>query len=265
MTNGTTLRLAVADGLALVTIAGTGAGNALGGTFWENLEECMDSVRTRDDIRVVALTGAGGTFSVGMDLRWYVVRLRRAQRRGDGSFMDDDVRALQRAVDAVAACPKPVVALIDGECTGAALELVSACDIRYATRRSRFALPEAELGVVADLGGLQRLPLLINQGHLRELAFTGRTFDSGHAERIGLVNDVCPDPAALHGAATRLVEQVRRHPAHVMAGIKRVLDEAHEEDVRRGLEHAARWNSAHTGIDGLRRAMTSRLQGVSTP
>jgi enoyl-CoA hydratase len=253
----------VEDELALLTIAGTGAGNALGGTFWEDLRDFMDCVRTRDDVRAVALTGAGETFSVGMDLRWYVVRLRRAQRSGDISFMDDDVRVLQRAVDAVAACPKPVLALIDGECTGAALELVSACDMRYATRRSHFALPEAELGVVADLGGLQRLPLLINQGHLRELAYTGRTVGAGRAARIGLVNDVYPDRTALHDAATELVGEIRRHPGHVMAGIKRVLDQVHEDDIRRGLEHAARWNSVHTGADGLRRAMTSRLQGVS--
>ncbi|MGW2788184.1 enoyl-CoA hydratase-related protein, partial [Streptomyces populi] len=157
--SGTPFHVTVTDGLALVTIVGSGSGNALGGTFWHDLRDFMEDAGPRDDIRAVALTGEGGTFSVGMDLRWYVVRLRRAQRSRDASFMDDDVRLLQRAVTAVADCPKPVVALVDGECTGAALELVSACDIRYATRQARFTLPEAELGIVADLGGLQRLPL----------------------------------------------------------------------------------------------------------
>ncbi|KAB1977761.1 hypothetical protein F8144_41130 [Streptomyces triticiradicis] len=172
----------------------------------------MEEAGPRDDIRAVALTGEGGTFSVGMDLRWYVVRLRRAERSRDASFMDDDVRLLQRVVTAVADCPKPVVALVDGECTGAALELVSACDIRYATRQARFALPEAELGIVADLCGLQRLPLLVNQGHLHELAFTGRAIDADRARRIGLVNDVYADSPALHHAARQLTDDLRPIP-----------------------------------------------------
>ncbi|MFE7764158.1 enoyl-CoA hydratase-related protein [Streptomyces sp. NPDC057438] len=261
----TPFHVTVADGLALVTIVGSGKGNALGGSFWDDLRDFMEQARHRDHIRAIALTGEGRTFSVGMDLRWYVVRLRRAQRARDRSFMDADVRLLQQAVTAVADCPKPVVALIDGECTGAALELVSACDIRYATRQARFALPEAELGVVADLGGLQRLPLLVNQGHLRELAFTGRTIDAERANRIGLVNDVFADPAALHHAARQLTDDLRRHPAHVMEGIKRTLDTVHQDGVRQGLDHSARWNSTHTGPDGLGQAMSARLRSPAVP
>lgn len=254
------LRVRVEGALAVATIAGTGEGNALGGDFWPALHRFLEDAARRDDVRCLALTGAGDTFSVGMDLRWYVVRLRRALRGGDTSFMDDDVLRLRRAVSAVAACPKPVVALVDGACVGAALELVSACDIRYATGSAHFALPEAELGVVADLGGLQRLPLLIGQGHLREMAFTGRAVPAARAEQIGLVNDVFPTAAAMHDAARGLAEEIGRHPAHVMDGIKQVLDGAHEEAVRRGLDRAARWNSLHTGADGLCEAMAARLR-----
>ncbi|MGW1591913.1 enoyl-CoA hydratase-related protein [Streptomyces sp. NPDC002386] len=263
--NDAPFHLTVQDELALVTIVGSGRGNALGGTFWEGLRDFMENARLRDDIRLIALAGEGQTFSVGMDLRWYVVRLRRAQRSQNVSFMDEDVGLLQEAVTAVADCPKPVVALIDGACTGAALELAGACDIRYATRQASFALPEAELGVVADLGGLQRLPLLINQGHLRELAFTGRTIDAARARDIGLVNDVFPDAATLHHAARALADDLRRHPAHVMEGIKRTLDLVHRESTRQGLDHSARWNTAHTGPDGLSQAMAARLRRTAAP
>ncbi|MFE5035972.1 enoyl-CoA hydratase-related protein [Streptomyces sp. NPDC056683] len=263
--NDAPFHVRVQDELALVTVVGSGRGNALGGSFWESLRDFMENAPLRDDIRVIALIGEGETFSVGMDLRWYLVRLRRAQRSRNSSFMDEDVRLLQEAVTAVADCPKPVVALIDGACTGAALELASACDIRYATRHARFALPEAELGVVADLGGLQRLPLLINQGHLRELAFTGRTIDAARARDIGLVNDVCPDATALHRAARELTDDLRRHPAHVMEGIKRTLDLVHRDSTRQGLDHSARWNSAHTGPGGLGQAMAARLRRPAPP
>ncbi|WP_256105813.1 enoyl-CoA hydratase-related protein [Streptomyces sp. ODS05-4] len=253
------------DGLAMVTLHGSGSGNALGGSFWDDLRDLMADVGQHDDIRSVALAGAGDLFSVGMDLRWYLVRLRRAQRSQDPGFMDADVHRLQQAVSAVADCPKPVVALVDGECTGAALELISACDIRYATRRAHFALPEAELGIVADLGGLQRLPLLVNQGHLRELAFTGRTVDAAHAARIGLLNDLFDDRAALHQAARRLNADLSRHPAPVVAGIKHTLDTAHHDAVTRGLEYAARWNSTHTGPTGLAQSMAARLHRSPAP
>lgn len=262
--NEAPFHVAVDEGLALVTIVGSGTGNALGGSFWEDLRDLMDDIQLRDDVRAVALTGEGETFSVGMDLRWYVVRLRRAQRSRNASFMDEDVRHLQRAVTAVADCPKPVIALIDGACTGAALELVSACDIRYTTQSAHFALPEAELGIVADLGGLQRLPMLINQGHLRELAFTGRSIDAARAWHIGLVNDVYPHPTALRLAARELVDDLARHPAHVMEGIKRTLDAVHRDATSQGLDHCARWNSSYTGADGLTRAMSARL-GRSAP
>lgn len=254
------LHLAVdREGLALITISGSGSGNALGGAFWEDLSHVLEDVSRRDSIRSVALTGAGDIFSVGMDLRWYLIRLRRAQRSQDPAFMDTDIHSLQQAVSAVADCPKPVIALIDGECTGAALELVSACDIRYATGRATFALPEAELGVVADLGGLQRLPLLINQGHLRELAFTGRTIDAARATRIGLVNDLYEDRTALLHAARQLNAELSRHPAHVMEGIKRTLDGVHQDAHNHGLDQAARWNSTHSGPDALAQAMAARL------
>ncbi|MFE7054721.1 enoyl-CoA hydratase-related protein [Streptomyces californicus] len=247
------------DGLALLTIHGSGTGNALGGSFWDGLRDTMQDLSTRRDVRTIAVTGAGSSFSVGMDLRWYIVRLRRAMRSQATGFMEEDVRRLQNAIDTVADCPKPVIALVNGECTGAALELISACDIRYATGEAFFALPEVQLGVVADLGGLQRLPQLINQGHLRELAFSGRALNAERAARIGLVNEVFPDATALLQAAENFNRTVSRHPEHVLEGIKQNLDDVHRTALTRGLDHAVRWNSHHIQTPELAHAMAARL------
>ncbi len=235
-----------------VTIRGTGAGNVLGGTFWTELAELLDLAEATDRPGSIVLGGAGGVFSRGLDLRWYVTRLRRAARRG-GDVLAADARRLQDTITGLARSSRVVIADIDGECTGAALELVCACDVRYASARAWFSLPEAELGLVADLGGLQRLPRLLGEGLVRELVLGGGRVGAARAERIGLVNGGA-------GELTAFAGRVRAQPGTVLAQLKRELDAPHAGSLATGLDRAVRWNTEHA-VDGLAKRMTGRLGG----
>ncbi|MGW3993682.1 enoyl-CoA hydratase-related protein [Amycolatopsis sp. NPDC004772] len=235
-----------------VTIRGTGAGNVLGGPFWTELAEVVALAEATDRPGSLVLRGHGGVFSRGLDLRWYVTRLRRAARRG-GNVLAADARRLQDAITGLARSGRVVIADIDGECTGAALELVCACDVRYASARAWFSLPEAELGLVADLGGLQRLPRLLGEGLVRELLLGGGRIGAARAERIGLVNGGTAELTAFSG-------RVRAQPGAVLAQLKRELDAPHEEGLATGLDRAVRWNAEHA-LDGLAKRMTARLGG----
>ncbi|MEV7552169.1 enoyl-CoA hydratase-related protein [Amycolatopsis sp. NPDC089917] len=243
-----------------VVVRGTGEGNVLGGAFWTELAELTGSLT--EERGCVFLRGAGDLFSRGLDLRWYLTRLRRAGRRGEtAETLSSDIRRLQQAITGLASCPRPVVAIIDGECTGAAFELVSACDVRFATERAWFSMPEADLGVVADLGGLQRLPRLAGEGVVRELALGGGRFEADRALRAGLVNDVAPSMAAARQAADRFADLARAKPPSVLAEVKRVLDEPHAPALVAGLDRVALWNSEHAP-SRIGHAMTERIEAA---
>jgi enoyl-CoA hydratase len=259
-----TLSVAATDGGDIaVTVRGTGEGNVLGGAFWSELVAFLELVGDVERPGTVLLAGSGDDFSRGLDLRWYLTRLRRARR--DGAVAEAvlaDIRRLQEAITALATCPCAVIAVVDGECTGAALELVAACDVRFATRSARFSLPEADLGVVADLGGLQRLPHLVGEGFVRELVLSGATRDAEYARRTGLVNDVFDTRTAADAAARELADQIRTTPPAVVTEIKRVLDASHRAQVDVGLARVARWNSDQVATAGWEHRMAARLAGT---
>ncbi len=167
------------------------------------------------------------------------------------------IRTLQRAFNAVAACPAPVVAAIHGWCIGGGLDLASACDLRLASADARFSLRETKVAMVADLGSLQRLPRLIGQGATRELALTGKDIDATRALAIGLVNDVVADRAALDASARAWAQEIAGNPPLVVRGVKQVLDYGEGKSIADGLEYVAAWNSAFLASEDLGEATTA--------
>ncbi len=120
---------------------------------------------------------------------------------------------MQGAINAVADCRTPTVASVHGWCIGGGVDLISAVDIRYASADAKFSVREVKLAMVADVGSLARLPLILSDGHLRELALTGKNIDAARAEKIGLVNDVYDDADASLAAAHADRRRDRREPA----------------------------------------------------
>ena len=120
---------------------------------------------------------------------------------------------MQGAINAVADCRTPTIASVHGWCIGGGVDLISAVDIRYASADAKFSVREVKLAMVADVGSLARLPLILTDGHLRELALTGKDIDAARAEKIGLVNDVYDDAEASPGRRARDGRRDRRQPA----------------------------------------------------
>jgi enoyl-CoA hydratase len=249
------------DHVAQVTLLGPGAGNAMGPDFFRELPVVFQALDADQDVRAIVLTGSGGHFSYGLDL--HGMRDLLAPFFGDGvpasarSAFLAAVRELQASVTAVAACRTPVIAAVSGWCIGGGIDLAAAVDVRLASAEAMFSVREARMAIVADLGSLQRLVGIIGDGHLRELALTGRDITADRAERIGLVNDVYPDPASLLDAARALAEEMARNSPLVLHGIKDVLDAERAPRVEAGLRYVAAWNSAFLPSRDLREAMTA--------
>jgi enoyl-CoA hydratase len=132
---------------------------------------------------------------------------------------------------------------VQGGCIGGGVDFVTACDIRIATENSFFTVQEVNIAIVADVGTLQRIPHLLPQGLVRELAYTGRRFPAAEAKHYGFVNAVHPDHDAALAAATAMAEQIAAKSPLAITGIKHVLNHGRDHSIEDGLEYVALWNA----------------------
>lgn len=238
----------IADHIAQVTLIGPGKGNAMGPAFWTELPIVFSDLDADPDVRAIVLTGSGNNFSYGLDvaamggiLTPMLANGALARPRAD---FHREVQRMQATITAVADCRTPTIASIHGWCIGGGVDLISAVDIRYASADAKFSVREVKLAIVADVGSLARLPLILSDGHLRELALTGKDIDAARAEKIGLVNDVYDDAAASLAAAHATAAEIAQNPPLTVVGIKDVLDEQRTDRVSASLRYVAAWNSA---------------------
>jgi enoyl-CoA hydratase len=252
-------------GVATVTLTGTGAGNAMGGLVWSELPAVFETLDANPAARAVVLRGAGDCFSVGLDLRWYIPRYRRLVRAGEGSDVArrllDEATWMQDAIGALPASRLPMVVAVHGSCIGAGLDLAAAGDIRLASADAVFSLREVRIGIVADLGVLQRLPRIVGAGHTRELALTGRDVPADEARSMGLVTKVLPTPSALFEEATAVATTIAGYPPRTVAGIKRVVERTQDMPLAEGLHHVALWNAAFLPSPEVTDLLTAALRG----
>ncbi|MEU0545742.1 crotonase/enoyl-CoA hydratase family protein [Nocardia sp. NPDC005978] len=246
------------DHVATVTLTGPGKGNAMGPDFWRELPLIFGELDADPEVRAVVLAGSGKHFSYGLDLPAMAPvfgPLLGGALAGPRTDFLKQVRSMQDSVTAVAACTKPVIAAVQGWCIGGGLDLIAAADIRLASADAKFSLREAKVAIVADIGSLHRLPGIIGEGHLRELAYTAKDIDAARAEKIGLVNDVFEDQDAVLAAAHAMAREIADNPPLVVQGIKDVLEQPKVGKVADGLRYVSAWNSAFLPSEDLTEAI----------
>ena len=167
---------------------------------------------------------------------------------------------MQGAISAVADCRTPTIASVHGWCIGGGVDLISAVDIRYASADAKFSVREVKLAIVADVGSLARLPLILTDGHLRELALTGKDIDAARAEKIGLVNDVYDDAEASLAAAHETAAEIAANPPLAVNGVKDVLDQQRIARVSESLRYVAAWNAAILPSKDLTEGITATFE-----
>jgi len=234
---------------------------SMGFEFFSELPQLFRELDADAEVRAIVLLGSGDTFSFGLDLK-EVAPMFGALSSGDAGAsarvgLLAQVREWQASITAVADCRTPIISAIDGWCIGGGIDLIAATDIRLATAGARFSVRETKVAIVADLGSLQRLVGIIGDGHLRELALTGGDIDAGRAERIGLVNSVHADLAALRDAALAMAHGIAANPPLVVRGVKDVLDAERAPRVEAGLRYVAAWNAAFLPSRDLGEAFAS--------
>ncbi|WP_374158537.1 crotonase/enoyl-CoA hydratase family protein [Mycobacterium sp. G7A2] len=259
------LTVDVADHIAQVTLIGPGKGNAMGPAFWAELPVVFADLDADPDVRAIVLTGSGKNFTYGLDLAAMGGTLAGVMG-GDGATakpradFHKHLKSMQQSITAVADCRTPTIAAVHGWCIGGGVDLISAVDIRYASADAKFSVREVKLAIVADVGTLARLPMILNDGHMRELALTGKDIDAARAEKIGLVNDVYTDAEATLAAARATAAEIAANPPLTVQGIKDVLDEQRTDAVAASLRYVAAWNSAFLPSKDLTEGITAMFE-----
>jgi enoyl-CoA hydratase len=255
----------ISDHVAQVTLVGPGKGNAMGPAFWAEMPQVFAKLDADREVRAIVLTGSGKNFSYGLDLMAMggtlsgVMSAEGATARPRAELHATILR-MQGAINAVADCRTPTIASVHGWCIGGGVDLISAVDMRYASADAKFSVREVKIAIVADVGSLARLPLILSDGHLRELALTGKDIDAARAEKIGLVNDVYDDAEASLAAAHATAAEIAANPPLVVAGVKDVLDQQRIARVSESLRYVAVWNSAFLASKDLGEGITATFE-----
>jgi len=243
----TTLSLSLADHVAEVRLNRPERSNAMNEAMWQEIRQAFDWIDATPAARVAILAGEGRNFCAGIDL----AMLAGVQQRiadPDGARSREALRRLildlQDCLSSLERCRKPVLAAIQGACVGGALDLVTCCDMRYVAPDAIFSIKEIDIGMVADVGTLQRLPRLIGDGMARELAYTGRHVDAEEAVRLGLANRIFGSPEALTAGVREIALAIAGKSPLATRGLKEVMNYSRDHSVADGLNYVATWNAA---------------------
>jgi enoyl-CoA hydratase len=239
--------------------------NAMNEDFWRDLPRAMAALGDDPEIRAIVLAARGKSFCVGLDLAASQSLGQdgptHASRAAANLAQIAVTRAFQAGISAVAACPVPVIAAIHGHCLGGGIDLVTACDIRLASADATFGVRETKIGIVADVGTLQRLPSVVSAGHVAELVYTGRDIDAARAEKIGLVNDVHSDPESVLVAAYALAREIAANPPLAVRGTKFVLSQSEDLTTEQSLLLNGLWTLVTSlGSNDLKEAIAAFME-----
>ncbi len=235
--------------------------NALSEDMWDDIPAAVSDLDSDNSVRVIILAGRGEAFTVGID----VAMLASLQPSGESSAMANrslylKIRQLQRTASCLADSSKPVIAAVHGYCLGAGMDLITACDIRIAARDAVFSIRETRMGLVADIGTLQRLPAIVGAGHCSEMALTGADVDAERARQMGLVSDVTMDREELFARARDLAVRIAANSPLVISGVKKVLAANDGRTVEQALDHVAQWNATYLMSNDLMEAVSAFME-----
>ncbi|GAA3969798.1 crotonase/enoyl-CoA hydratase family protein [Allohahella marinimesophila] len=255
------LTLEVSQHVATVTLSRPDKANALNMQLWAEIGQVFEAIDQVADIRVVILAGEGKHFCGGIDLAEFSA-IFTAKRDCEGRFRERlrrQILAMQDSFTAIERCRVPVIAAVHGAVIGGAIDMITCCDMRYASCDAKFSIREIDIGMTADVGTLQRLPKIIPDGIMRELAYTGREFGAEEARTMGLVNSIAKDKPALDMLVGELATEIASKAPLAIRGTKEMILFSRDHSVEEGLNYIATWNSAMILSDDIQQAMKSRM------
>lgn len=237
--------------------------NAMDSHFWQELPQAMQAFSENPQVRVVVLYGEGKNFSAGIDLTMLMSLKQMISGLDIGRAAEkiqQFIQNLQASINAIEKCSKPVIACLHGACIGGAVDLICACDMRFASQEAYFCIKEVDMGIIADLGTLQRLPKLIPAGLVAELAYTARNFTAQEALQMGMLNKVYENKESLLQEVEGIALQIAEKSPLVVRGIKKALLHSREHTVQESLAFISYWNASQLMSKDVEIALMAQMQ-----
>ncbi len=258
-----TLELKIDEQVATVALDRPDKANAMSATMWQELQSCFEWLDAEPSVRVVILAANGKHFCSGIDLGLF----GSVTGAGSNSETARKAEALRRTIlglqgnlSAIENCRKPVLAAIHYTCVGGAIDMTCCCDMRYASKDAYFSIKEIDIGMTADVGTLQRLPKIIPDAVVRELAYTGRNMSADEALDRGFVNQVFDDRDALLEGVTAIAREIASKSPLAIRGSKEMLLYSRDHSVNEGLNYIATWNSGMLSQADLGTALQAQME-----
>ncbi|GAB3383195.1 enoyl-CoA hydratase-related protein [Spongiibacter taiwanensis] len=233
------------NGVMHLILATQSKGNSYNAVFWEELKTFLHEIKSASDIRVLTLSAEGKHFGGGMNVD-YLATLN--QSKGDdparyNHWIKDKVLYFQAIINQFEALPFPVIGAANGACIGGSLALFAACDLRIATECARFSIHEINVGIMCDLGTIQRVQQLCGQGFAAQMAFTGNLFSARDGLAAGLIGEVVTDQESMISRLDQLSAQLAALSPLAMSGVKATLCHARNLRFDDSLQLSAVWNA----------------------
>ena len=224
--------------------------NTMHPAFWRELDALLRQINEAGEARVLLISSTGKHFSAGMALETFAADLLDDQSPEGRAAIFDLLSPMQATFSRLESLRIPVIAAIQGGCIGGAVDMVTACCLRYATTDAFFCIQEINIGMVADVGTLQRLPKLIPLAVVKELAYTGRRLSAARALGYGLVNEVFDTAETMLAAALQCAREIAAKPPVAIWGSKQAIHYARDHSVDDALKQigwlqAAVWSNQH--------------------
>ena len=245
--------LTIENHIAHLVLSRPEALNTMGPRFWSELDTVLTDLHKNKAARVLVISSAGKHFSAGMALENFAGAIQMDDQSPEGrAAIFDNLTAMQATFTKLETLRIPVIAALQGGVIGGAVDMVTACCIRYGSKDTFFCIQEINIGMVADVGTLQRLPKLVPLAVVKELAYTGRRMGADKALGYGLLNAVFETHEQTVEAALQCAVEIASKPPVAIWGTKQAVHYARDHTVDEALKQmgwlqAAIWSNRHVG------------------
>ena len=241
----------IADAIARITLKRGAKLNTMTPEFWRELPEIVRDIDEGAKARVIVIASTGKHFTAGMDLSVFT----SGQSAGAAAAVSTEERGrvranlrraileLQETFNVLDRARMPVLVAVQGGCIGAGVDMISACDCRYATEDAFFVIQEINLGMTADVGTFPRLCHLIPQSVLRELAYSGRRLPAQKAKELGLVSEVFATQDEMLAHVMGVAKDIAEKSPLAVHGSKVMMNYARDHSIADGLDYVATWQA----------------------
>ena len=240
--------------------------NSMSADFWRELPEIIKDIDRGAKARVIVLSSTGPHFSAGLDLTSFggvgqppEGNEKKRKLQAAAAFYDN-VLHMQGSFNCIEEARIPVLACIQGGAIGGGVDLITACDIRYATEDAFVTIFETNIGMTADVGTFPRLVKLIPEGYVREMAYTGRRVSASEAKSMGLVNHVYPDQATMLKEVMKIAEDIASKAPLAVYGCKRMINYARDHATADGLDYIGIWNASMLKLEEIQEALAANAE-----